>query len=115
MKVNATLHTDGKGWWSSKTRAVRIIELRVPYIDDEYSWGELRVYFDRNDWNVDSDGLIYTDNLFEKELGEFLTTVGLDPIDVGYSEQGMQGDYFVSFDVEDKFLASWREKTAVAA
>lgn len=115
IKVNATLHTDGQGWWSSKARAVRIKELRVPYIDDEGDFGELRVYFDRNDWDVDNDGDIYTDRLFEKELKEFLTTIGLDANGVGYSEYGMQGNSYVSLDVGGNFLASWKEKTLVTA
>jgi hypothetical protein len=116
LKVNATLHTCGDGYWSSKARAVRIKELRVPYIDEiDMDFGELRVYFDRNDWDVNSDGLIYTDSLFKKELKEFLTSIGIDASDVSYSEQGMQGDYYVSLDVGGKFLASWTAKTAVEA
>lgn len=110
IKVNATLHTDGQGWWSSKAKIVRITELRVPYIDDEGDFGELRVYFNRNDWDVEHDGLIYTDRLFEKELKEYLTSIGIDASDVSYSEQGMQGDWFVSLDVGAKFLESWTAK-----
>jgi hypothetical protein len=55
-------------------------------------------------------GLIYSDRQFEAELGAFLATIGLDGEDVGYSEQGMQGDNYVSCDVGSKFLASWKAK-----
>jgi hypothetical protein len=30
--------------------------------------------------------------------------------DVGYSEQGMQGDDYVSLDVGESFIASWEAK-----
>ena len=116
IKVNATLHTDGQGWWSNKAKAVRITELRVPYIDEvDFDFGELCVYFDRNDWDVNNDGLIYTDRLFEKELKEYLTSIGIDASDVSYSEQGMQGDWYVSLDVGGSFLASWKQKVTVEA
>ena len=115
LKVDATLHTNGDGWWSRKAAAVRITELRVPYIDEEMEFGELRVFFNRADWSCYEDGDIYTDTLFKKELKEFLTSKGFDASDVGYSEQGMQGDMYVSFDVGGKFLASWMAKTAVEA
>ena len=36
-----------------------------------------------------------------------LETQGLDATDVSYSEQGMQGDNYVSLDVGDQFIASW--------
>lgn len=115
IKVDATLHTAGDGYWSRKVKTVRIIQLRVLCMSDEYKWGELRVYFNRNDWDVENDGLIYTDGLFEKELKEYLTSIGIDASDVSYSEQGMQGDWYVSLDVGEKFLASWKAKTEITA
>jgi len=116
MNVNATLHTNGNGLWSSKARAVRITELRV--IDFSYdgeAYGELRVRFDKNDWDCEHDGDIYTDPLFKKELKEWLTANGFDAKGVGYSEYGMQGNSYVSLDVGPEFMASWQEKTAVVA
>jgi hypothetical protein len=115
MKVDATLHTCGNGLWSKKVAAVRITELRVPenMMDDNREWGELRVVFNTEDWNCDKDGDIYTDDLFEKELKEFLTSIGIDSSDIGYSEYGMQGNRYVSLDVGAEFLKSWFEKTAV--
>jgi len=83
----------------------------VPYINDEATFGELRVYFDTETWDTRDHGLIYTDDQFERELKSFLEALGFDVTDVGYSEQGMQGDNYVSLDVGDKFIASWIQVT----
>jgi hypothetical protein len=53
-------------------------------------------------------GLIYTDKQFKRELNEFLVAQGLATAE--YSEQGMQGDNYVSLDVEGKFLTAWERK-----
>jgi hypothetical protein len=54
--------------------------------------------------------LIYTDRTFERELREFLDSQGLVGKDVSYSEQGMQGDDYVSCDIGKPFLDSWARK-----
>lgn len=110
INVTATLHTDGSGYWSRKSRAVRITELRVPYIDDEGDFGELRVYFNQEDWDCENDGDIYTDDLFIKELHEWLNANDLTSKGVSYSEHGMQGNKFVSLDVGREFLEAWTTK-----
>ena len=114
------LHTDGlRGLWSNVAKAIRITDMKIGYIDDEFApgkhptFGELRVYFDTDTWDVSEDGLIYTDRLFLKELQEFLDAHGLQGGDVSYSEQGMQGDDYVSCDVGGKFLKAWGEKFGV--
>jgi hypothetical protein len=110
MKIDTVLTTDGHGYWSRAQKQVRCTRLSVPYIDaDTNDFGELRVYFDTTTWDVDQDGLIYTDKKFMRELRDFLNTMGLDGSDVDYSEQGMQGDDYVSCDVRGKFLATWPE------
>ena len=106
IKVNATLHTKGDGYWSNVQRAVKITALSIGYVNDEEDFGELRVFFNRNTWNPERHGLIYTDSLFQRELREFLKGMGLAK-DVNYSEQGMQGDNYVSLDVGKKFIDSW--------
>ena len=108
----ATLHTDGSGLWSNAKQAVRILDFELSYINKEESYGELRVLFDERDWAVGSLGLIYTDRLFLQELSEYLNSIGLAGDDVDYSEQGMQGENFVSCDVGEKFMASYKEKFA---
>lgn len=101
------LHTDGSGIWSSYKTSVKItrIGLNVPSYD---CIPELLVYFDRDTWKVEEHGLIYTDNLFEAELQEFLRDCGFDDIEsVSYSEQGMQGRNYVSFDTSHPFAVSY--------
>lgn len=113
MKYIAALHTIGDGYWSEAERAIAITKLVVPYIDGEDKNGELRVYFDPKFWNVNKLGLIYTDSLFEFELKEWLKSQGYDASDVSYSEQGMQGDDYVSFDFSEKFGETWIAKNEV--
>lgn len=101
-------NTNGNGYWSNVAKAVRITDMRLGYVSDEGDFGELRVYFNTDTWNVNTDGLIYTDKQFLAELNAFLTAHGLGTAE--YSEQGMQGDNYVSLDVEQGFLRAWEAK-----
>ncbi len=114
-------HTDGKrGLWSDVAKAITITDIQLgkgtiwegETIDQAF--GELRVYFDTETWDTRKDGLIYTDRLFIKELQEFLNAHGLPGKDVCYSEQGMQGDDYVSLDAGGKFYKAWMQKFNVA-
>jgi hypothetical protein len=113
------INTSGKGWWTNQSKAVTITNMSLGYIDDEFgegfkdkapTYGELKVYFDTKTWNTDEDGLIYTDNKFMKELREFFDKHNLPGKDVSYTEQGMQGDDYVSCGVGKDFLKAWGEK-----
>lgn len=103
-------NTSGDGYWSPVETAVEIVDMQVSYCNDEKDFGELRVYFNTATWDVESDGLIYTDRGFMTDLRNFLTMQGLDNLAVDYSEQGMQGDDYVSFDIGADFIASWERK-----
>jgi hypothetical protein len=70
-------------------------------------FGELCVHFNTATWDTATDGLIYTDKQFMRELKELLTVQGYDASDVSYSEQGMQGDTYVSCDVGECFINSF--------
>lgn len=108
ITVNATLHTNGRGYWSSVAKAVRVNELVLSYINDEYDFGELCVYFNTADWDIDELGFIYTDKQFMHELRELLVAQGFTAeaaADVSYSEQGMQGQRYVSCDVGEQFVS----------
>jgi hypothetical protein len=107
VKFGAEFTTDGTGYWSEARKTVKVTELRVPYINDEQDFGELRVYFDPTTWDVNEDGLIYTDRRFLKELREKLNDIGFPGDDVDYSEQGMQGEKYVSLDVGKDFIKYW--------
>jgi hypothetical protein len=110
MKVQ--FNTSGDGYWSNVAKAVEVVDMRVPYINDEGDFGELRVYFNTDTWDVNTDGLIYTDSLFKQDLMKFVKEQGL-VVDLCYSEQGMQGDNYVSLDVGKEFLDSWARKFGV--
>ena len=106
----ATLHTAGDGYWSNTAKAVRVTGLVLGYVSDEEDFGELCVQFNTDDWRVDKDGLIYTDSVFMQELQAYLQTVGYtaeEAADVNYSEQGMQGDNYVSCDIGELFLTAY--------
>ena len=113
-KLTAVLSTDGCGYWSEVAKDVKVIGYTVPYINDEEDFGELRVYFDTASWDVNTDGLIYTDRQFEEELKALLTSIGLQGEDITYSEQGMQGDNYVSLDIGEDFIRSLDARNEIA-
>lgn len=111
--VNFQLTTDGLGLWSNVVKTVHCTKLSVYVYDtdveDDRAYGELSVYFD-NSWDIKVDGLIYTDKNFLKELSVALQGIGFSTkaiAEVYYSEQGMQGDDYVSFDVAENFLTEY--------
>ena len=114
METNIILNTDGKGLWSTKSKSVKItnLSLSISTIEDDDNrklFGELCVYFDTISWDPDTDGLIYTDKQFNNELNNFLKSQGFTE-EVYYSEQGMQGDDYVSLDADNKFCKEWLAK-----
>lgn len=114
---NPVLSTDGSGYWSTTAKQVTITDIKLEDIilelDENRYYGELKVFFDMNTWDTSRDGLIYTDRKFLKELRSFLKEHDLPYKDVEYSEQGMQGDDFVSLDVGNKFIRAWGTKFGV--
>jgi hypothetical protein len=108
MQTFTTLHTNGRGYWSRKATAVDITKLDLQYCTQEKDFGELCVYFSTATWDINTDGLIYTDKQFIAELRAYLQTIGFtaeEANDVAYSEQGMQTANYVSCDVGAKFIA----------
>ena len=101
--------TAGDGYWSNVAKAVHVTDMQLAYINDERDFGELRVYFNTKFWDVNTDGLIYTDSAFIEDLRDFLIAHELSD-DVDYSEQGMQGDNYVSLDVGEGFIKLWDAK-----
>jgi hypothetical protein len=106
-KVNWQTHTGGNGLWSAETKAVTILEIDLRYVNDEGNFGELYARFDTKTWNCDANGLIYTDSIWLNEFRALMRSLGFTRAavnDITYSEQGMQGDNFVSLDVGPDFL-----------
>lgn len=107
MQINSEISTNAEGLWSNSVAAVRVTDCVLAYFSEESGWGELRVYFDTDTWDIDTQGLIYTDPGFLNDLKQLLTLRGLDTTDLQYSEQGMQGDDYVSLDAGPLFTAAW--------
>ena len=112
IKVNVVLNTCGDGYWSEAAKAVNVTGIALGYISEDEDFGELIVQFNTATWDVNNDGLIYTDGQFMDELRELLASMQLDASDVDYSEQGMQGDDYVSCDVGAAFIASYKAQFA---
>lgn len=101
----------GNGLWSVENKKVKLLEASVRFVDQ--TGGELRVKFDTKTWNPDKHGLLYTDRNWIKDLRKILVKKGFSEKaakDVDYSEQGMQGDNYVSCDIGKTFLKEWRLK-----
>ena len=94
--------TCGMGLWSETIKDVECVGYTVPYTNQFSNFGELRVYFNTDTWNIDTDGLIYTDPAFLESI-----RLAFGTNDINYSEQGMQGTDFVSFDVGSEFLSMY--------
>lgn len=120
MKVLINANTNGKGRHSEEQRLVIVNRLEIGYSSLVYYpedpvHGELRAYFDNSgfttgSWNVPGHGLIYTDRQWLKEFKAGLRSLGLSikaVQNVSYSEQGMQGDDYVSMEFGPNFYKSW--------
>lgn len=110
--METVFQTIGDGYWSDRQASVRIISIDVPYLDNtETEFAELVVVFNTQDWDNQQHGLIYTDSRFLSDLREYLMNNGFSQNavnDIDYSEQGMQGDDYVSLDAGELFLREWR-------
>lgn len=123
----------GESLWSpvKQERTVRVTGLILRALGDGEDYiGELQVCFDPRDWDTDGrrkgpmekpDGLIYTDVDFERDVNELLGYLGfLDTPneEVVGSEQGMQGEEYVSMDIDSKAtkrILDWAEKAEAPA
>lgn len=111
MIVNDTFTTSGTGFWSDSSVPVFVTHMDLGYVDKEEHFGELRVYFNSS-WNVSRDGLIYTDPNWIRDFRQWMVENLFSTIaanQVSYSEQGMQGDDYVSLDVREIFLAEFKK------
>ena len=111
VRYNAVYNTAGDGLWSNVAKAVSVTEIGM-YISttgEEYSDGDFYVLYDEDTWDIDKDGLIYTDSefLYKTQCAVYTALVKMGIADnvaretaatVNYSEQGMQDYGRVSFD-----------------
>jgi hypothetical protein len=107
-QVNWQTHTgDINGLWSQAAKTVQVLRVELAYCNDECDFGELRAYFNTSTWDCNEDGLIYTDGIWLDEFRALMRSLGFTraAVDaISYSEQGMQGDNYVSMDVDADFL-----------
>ena len=121
MKVNFVCNTDGNGVWSREAKAVKIHKINILFyhMDSRTGYtGELAAYFNQRTWKLSKHGLIYTDKLWIKEFRDELKNLGFSEKavrSVDYSEQGMQGDNYVSLDAGEAFMKEWDEKMGLDA
>ena len=107
LKLNANLKTSGQGMWSGVAATVNITELELIR-----KGGEVRVFFDTKTWDTSEHGLIYTDHVWLRGLREHLVAKGFtrDAVaQLGYSEQGMQGDDYVPLDAGPLFIEEFNK------
>lgn len=58
--------TNGKGLWSNELRQIACISAELYLLDDSddgklnFDFGELRVYFNKKNWDIKTHGLIYS-------------------------------------------------------
>ena len=101
ITVNKMFNTCGDGYWSEVAKEVFVESISMfIFADAESGAGDLQAYFTEDTWN-DSLGLIYTDSEFLNCVHTELIKAGISieaAEDVCYSEQGMQGDNYVSMD-----------------
>src|SRR5690606_20176124 len=81
------ISTGGDGHWSKEKRNVGIVDIEM-VLDD------MRLYFDTAILDVKKNGLMYTDESFLTELKKIVNRGDFDE-----SENGLQGNNYVHFDV----------------
>jgi hypothetical protein len=111
------INTSGGGYWSNKRATVLVEYISLNYCDETDDYAELCVKFNTDTWNVKEDGLIYSDAQFMRELKAALAANGFSAAavnDISYSEQGMQGNNYVSCDVGEEFIAAFKNNTVLA-
>lgn len=112
LDVEIVASTDGKGYWSRSAKQVVVERVGISYVSNYGGRlsGELRAWFDPSKWKTEEEGLIYTDEHWLEEFKEGLMGIGFSKSaadDVTYSEQGMQGDDYVSMDIGGKFISEF--------
>ena len=99
-------NTDGKGYWSEETRAVRVNKVVVSihraevnlYMYHPVLFVNVDAYFPKSSWDTNEHGLIYTDSLWLKEFNRKMNAINplLFGSGIDYTEQGMQERDYVS-------------------
>lgn len=102
VPLSSTVTTCGDGLWApGVVKDVQLISVNFvnPYedADNDFSYISCTVMFNITKWNVNVDGLIYTDSCIDRIATEVSRAVGLLVV-LEWSEMGMQGNDFMHFD-----------------
>lgn len=107
----AIVRTDGRGIWSDAQKRVKVTHMKMDYISEDKQYASFRVYFTKESWSVSKHGLIYTDDQFLREMRKLLVKKGFKGVrGFGYTEQGMQGNTYVSCCAGPLFVKNWTTK-----
>jgi hypothetical protein len=101
--------TDGSGYWSNRKASVPVeVSLSVDAVEREldgsieFAVCHLRLKYEDQHWNEETDGLMYTDKAVERQVNQFIKSLGYEG-QVNWSEQGMQernvGDMDADYDL----------------
>ena len=99
IPVQWAIQTGGDGLWSSRSAIVEVTSLTVKW--EGGNMVEINVSFDPNTWSVEHYGLIYTDKLFLEGLRQKISELCGNNTTLDYTEQGMQGEDYVSLECND--------------
>jgi hypothetical protein len=107
MNAPIVCMTGGDGIWSSVKKNVRIMHVKIHTLLPEFKSGLMNAYFDTKLWNVNEDGLVYTDDAWLNAFRAALHDRHGIPLDIvqtiSYTEQGMQGWDYVSLEFGERF------------
>ena len=99
IPVQWAIQTGGDGLWSSRSTIVEVTNITVKW--EGGNLVEINASFDPNTWNVERDGLIYTDKMFLEGLRRKISDLSGVNMTLDYTEQGMQGDDYISLESND--------------
>lgn len=99
--VTATVGRDTGLWYEWKDTPVVLTGKIGFQKGHDPAWGgSLKFHINKDEWNVETEGLIYTDDRFEQDVKNALKANGFENCDdLSYSEAGLQCNDYVDFDI----------------
>jgi hypothetical protein len=87
------------GVWGRNNELVsyKIKNIRVRDLGDPFDCASVSIYLEG--YHANQYGLIYTDRTFKNSVRILFSKIGINPDDVEYAEQRMQGENFVSMKI----------------
>ena len=101
IPVQWPIQTGGDGLWSTRSTIVEVTNITIKW--EGSSQVEINASFDPNTWDVERDGLIYTDNMFLEGIRRKISDLCGNNTIIDYTEQGMQGEDYVSLECNDRY------------